>query len=76
MNRIRSFFGGRTKQQRRAEAEAQQAQKRMQRDAEEDAQRRRAEENAAGRRLRGAGQRALTWQGQQQSGGLAGTLGG
>lgn len=76
MNRIKSFFGGRTKAQKRAEAEAQTAQKRMQRDAEMDAQRQRAEANAAGRRLRGAGQRALTWQGQQQSGGLATTLGG
>lgn len=72
--RVKSFFGGRTRAQKWAQINAERAQAQQARAAEEERQRTQAERAASGRRLRGAGRRQLTWQGQE--GGLAPTLGG
>lgn len=72
--RVKSFFGGRTRAQKWAQIEAEKAQAVQARTAEEDRQQALAERAASGRRLRGAGRRSLTWQGQEA--GLAPTLGG
>ncbi|MFN4288914.1 MAG: hypothetical protein ACK4E3_10520 [Brevundimonas sp.] len=74
MQRVRSLFGGRTRAERRAQRDAELAARQAQRQAEEDAQRERSERTAAGRRLRGAGRAALTWEGQRM--GAAQVLGG
>lgn len=71
--RVKSFFGGRTRAQKQAQREAELAQRRSARDAEEEAQRLRAETEASGRRLQMAGRRMLTF---QPAGGGASTLGG
>lgn len=73
-NTIKSFFGGRTREQKWAEIHAKRAQAQQARAAEEESQKVRAERAAAGRRMRGAGRRQLTWEGQES--GLAPTLGG
>lgn len=72
--RVKSFFGGRTRAQKWAQINAERAQAQQARMAEEERQKVQAERAASGRRLRGAGRRQLTWQGQE--GGLAPTLGG
>lgn len=72
--RVKSFFGGRTRAQKWAQINTERAQAEQARAAEEDRQQTLAERNASGRRLRGAGRRQLTWQGQE--GGLAPTMGG
>lgn len=71
--RVKSFFGGRTREQKMAQIDAEKAQALSARDAEEEAQRVRAEQNASGRLLRGAGRRMLTFQGANN---LAATMGG
>jgi hypothetical protein len=73
-SRVKSFFGGRTRAQKWAEIDAQNAQAEQRRAAEEESQRVRAERAASGRLMRGAGRRQLTWQGNEA--GLAPTLGG
>lgn len=73
-SRVKSFFGGRTRAQKWAQINAEQAQAQQARAAEEERQRALAERNASGRLLRNAGRRQLTWQGNE--GGLAPTLGG
>lgn len=73
-NRVKSFFGGRTRDQKWAQINAEKAQAEQRRAAEEESQRVRAERAASGRLMRGAGRRQLSWQGQE--GGLAPTLGG
>lgn len=72
--RIKSFFGGRTRAEKWAQIEADRAQALQMRAAEEEAQKSRAEKAAAGRLMRGAGRRQLSWQGDER--GLAPTLGG
>ncbi len=74
MQRIKSFFGGRTRGQKQAQNEAERAQALSARAAEEERQKVQAEKAASGRLLRGAGRRQLTWQGQEN--GLASTMGG
>lgn len=74
MKRVKSFFGGRTREQKWAEIEAKQAQAQSARNVEEEAQRMRAERSASGRLMRNAGRRQLTWQGNES--GLAPTMGG
>lgn len=74
MQRVKSFFGGRTREQKWAEIDARRAQAVQARAAEEDSAQARAEKAAAGRLMRGAGRRQLTWQGQES--GLAATMGG
>jgi len=82
MERVKSFFGGRTRAQKWAQIDAEKAQALSARDAEEERQRLAAERGASGRRLRGAGRRALTWQGLEggvaarQSSSQAATMGG
>lgn len=71
---VKRFFGGRTRDQKWAQIEADRAQKRSSRDAEEEAQRLRAERSASGRQMRGAGRRMLSFQGVET--GLAPTMGG
>lgn len=73
-SRIKSFFGGRTREQKWAQIEAERAQALQARTAEEDRQKAQAEKTASGRLMRGAGRRQLTWQGRDT--GLAPTLGG
>lgn len=73
-NTIRRFFGKRTRQEKWAQIDAERAQAQQARAAEEEAQRNRAERAASGRLLRGAGRRALSFQGRET--GLAPTLGG
>lgn len=75
-NRVKSFFGGRTREQKWAAIEAERAQALAARAAEEEAQKLRAEKTAAGRLMRGAGRRQLTWQGQENGVASATTLGG
>lgn len=72
--RVKSFFGGRTRDQKLAQIEAERAQALQARTAEEDRQKAQAERAASGRLMRGAGRRQLTWQGQEN--GLAATMGG
>lgn len=72
--RVKSFFGGRTRDQKWAQINAEKAQALQARTAEEEAQKVRAERAASGRLMRGAGRRQMTWQGKE--GGLAPTLGG
>ncbi len=72
--RIKSFFGGRTREQKWAQIDAEKAQALQARTAEEDRQKTLAEKSASGRLMRGAGRRQLTWQGQET--GLSPTLGG
>ena len=72
--RVKSFFGGRTREQKWAQINADKAQAQQARAAEEASQKERAEKAAAGRRLRGAGRRQLTWDNNEA--GLAPTLGG
>lgn len=74
MQRVKSFFGGRTREQKWAQINAEKAQALQARAAEEESQKVRAEKAASGRLMRGAGRRQLTWQGQES--GLAATLGG
>jgi len=71
---VKRFFGRRSREQKMAQIDAENAQKRSARDAEEEAQRLRAEQSASGRRMRGAGRRLLSFQGGET--GLAPTLGG
>lgn len=71
---VKAFFGGRTRKEKWAQIEAEQAQKRSMRDAEEEAQRVRSERSASGRQMRGAGRRALSFQGAEM--GLSPVLGG
>ena len=71
--RVKSFFGGRTREQKWADINARKAQAVEARDAEEEGQRLRAEQNASGRLLRGAGRRMLSFQGPNN---LAPTMGG
>lgn len=73
-SRVKSFFGGRTREQKWAQIEAERAQALQARATEEEAQKAKAERSASGRLLRGAGRRQLSWQGQES--GLAPTLGG
>lgn len=73
-NKVKAFFGGRTREQKWAQIRADRAQAVQARAAEEASQKERAERAAAGRRLRGAGRRQLTWQNNEA--GLAPTLGG
>lgn len=73
-SRVKSFFGGRTREQKWAEINARRAQAQQERAAEEDRQKVQAEKAASGRLMRGAGRRQLTWQGNEA--GLAPTLGG
>lgn len=74
MQRVKSFFGGRTRDQKWAQINAERAQAQSARAAEEERQKAQAEKAASGRLLRGAGRRQLTWQGQEN--GLASTMGG
>lgn len=71
---VKRFFGGRSREQKWAQIEAQRAQKRSQRDADEEAQKVKAEASASGRRLRAGGRRMLSFQGAET--GLATSLGG
>lgn len=71
--RVKSFFGGRTREQKWADIDAQKAQALTAREAEEESQRIKAEKAASGRLLRGAGRRMLTFQGANT---LAATMGG
>lgn len=71
---VKRFFGGRTRQEKWAQINAERAQMRAQRDAEEEAQRVRSEAAASGRLMRRAGRRMLSFQGVET--GLAPTLGG
>lgn len=73
-SKIKSFFGGRTREQKWAQIRADKAQAQQARAAEEASQKERAERAASGRRLRGAGRRQLTWANNEA--GLAPTLGG
>lgn len=73
-SRVKSFFGGRTRGQKWAQIDLERAQAQQARTAEEERQQVLADRASSGRRLRGAGRRQLTWQGQE--GGLAPTLGG
>lgn len=72
--RVKSFFGGRTRAQKWADINTERAQALQARTAEEEAQKVRAERAASGRLMRGAGRRQLTWEGNER--GLAPTLGG
>jgi len=73
-DKVKAFFGGRTRKEKWAQIDAEKAQRRSMRDAEEEAQRIRAERAASGRIMRGAGRRALSFQGAET--GLSTTLGG
>lgn len=73
-SRVKSFFGGRTREQKWAQINAERAQALQARAAEEERQKLQAEQVASGRRMRGAGRRQLTWLGRET--GLASTLGG
>lgn len=73
-SRVKSFFGGRTREQKWAQINADKAQAEQRRASEEESQRVRAERAASGRLMRNAGRRQLTWQGNEA--GLAPTLGG
>ncbi len=72
--RIKSFFGGRTREQKWAQINAEKAQALQARAAEEARQVEQSERVASGRKMRGAGSRQLTWRGRET--GLAPTLGG
>lgn len=71
--RVKSFFGGRTREQKWAQIDARKAQAVAERETVEETQRLNAERNASGRLLRGAGRRMLTFQGASQ---LSPTMGG
>lgn len=73
-DKVKAFFGGRTRKEKWAQIDAELAQRRAMRDAEEEAQRIRSERAASGRQMRGAGRRALSFQGGET--GLSPTLGG
>lgn len=74
MTKVKNMFGIRSNAQQAAEKNALDAQKRSQHAAEEDAARVRGEASASGRRLRGAGRRALAFMGVES--GLASSLAG
>lgn len=71
---VKTFFGGRTRDQKWAQINAEKAQAMAARQAEEESQRVRAERAASGRLMRGGGRRMLSFQGNDA--GLAPTLGG